>query len=409
MRKIVLPLFALSFALFTSCSDDDVKKLVPETTLAELVDAEGNWNDEAVGKFGEKLTNSTSATGADMTKFAWTVAKGGTTLPTSLTADEVLEGEITADTSLDATKVYELKGDVYVRSGATLTIPAGTVIFADPSNNLDSGTTDIKAADVLIVNKGGKLIAEGTAADPIIFTSGAATPAAGDWGGIVMLGEAPINVTNGNAEIADNVSDDTLPYGGTNASDNSGSLKYVILAYPGTQINTDAEYNGFSFYAIGSGTKLDYLEVVQGKDDSFEWFGGTVSASNLYGNNFDDTFDWAEGFVGTLDNIVAEQPAGADHCIEADNLKANNAATPFSNPTVQNATFMSVGSDDAIKLRRGTKAQFNNIVIEIASGTKANFEIDDVQTGQNILDGETTFTNVKIDTDNAKFAGNANL
>lgn len=415
MKKLFFPLLFVSVGLFTSCSDDDDPTPSPGQGLAALVDAQGNWNDEALASFEVNFNESATATGADESVFTWTVAKGGTTLPTAGATLTELKGQITQDLTLDATKEYVLVGDVYVRNGATLTIPAGTKIFANPADNADTTVKDengqdvvVKAADVLIVNKGGKLIANGTAANPIIFTSSAAAPAPGDWGGIVMLGNAPVNITNGNAEIADNVSDDTLPYGGTDAADNSGSLNYVILAYPGTRINTESEYNGFSFYAVGTGTSLQNLEVYQGSDDSFEWFGGTVSATNLYGNNFDDTFDWAEGFVGVLDNIVAEQPTGADHCIEADNLKADNNASPRSNPTVKNATFKSSGDDDAVKLRRGTAAKFENIVINISSETKANFEIDDVQTGQNILDGITTFSSIKIDPANKIFAGNSN-
>ncbi len=318
----------------------------------------------------------------------------------------MLTGEITTDVVLDANEVYELVGAVFVRAGGSLTIPAGTFLFADPSNNANVDA-DVTAADVLIVNQGGILNINGTATEPVIFSS--SSQVAGSWGGIVLLGNAPINLAGslGNAEIADNVGED-LPYGGSDASDSSGSLRYTILAYPGIQINTEAEFNGFSFYAVGNGTTLEFLEVFQGQDDGYEWFGGTVNATNLFSQAFDDSFDWAEGFVGTLDNIIADQPNGADHCIEADNLNADNNAAPRSNPTVMNATFNSSGDDDAIRLRRGTAIQLNNAIFNINGSTRFHFEVDDITTAEQIFSDNTTFTNVAIDAGNPAFTGNAN-
>jgi len=308
--------------------------------------------------------------------------------------------------TLDASEIYEIQGAVFVRDGATLTIPAGTFLFADQTNNA-AIEGDVTAADVLIVNQGGTLNSNGTAVNPVIFSS--STQASGSWGGIVLLGNAPINLSGGvgNAEIADNVGED-LPYGGTDATDNSGSIRYTILAYPGIQINTESEFNGFSFYAVGSGTTLEFLEIFQGQDDGYEWFGGTVNATNLFSNAFDDSFDWAEGFVGTLDNIIADQPSGADHCIEADNLNADNDAAPRANPTVMNATFNSSGDDDAVRLRRGTAAQFDNILFNIDGNTRFHFEVDDIVTGQLIFDNVTNFNNIAIDAGNPTFTGNAN-
>ncbi len=409
MNRLFLTLTTFAaVSAFVSCSDDDTTtEPIPSTELSSEIDAEGNWNTKAVEIFSSKIDGN-NGTGANEDAFAWTVAKGGTTLPigNDISTTEILEGEITTDLELDASIVYELRGAVFVKSGATLTIPAGTVIVADASNNANTDISDVTAADVLIANKGGKIIANGTGSNPIIFTSAQGT--SGSWGGIVLLGDAPINIASGNAEIADNVGED-LPYGGSNASDNSGTLNYVILAYPGTQINTDSEYNGFSFYAVGSGTTLTNLEVVQGKDDGFEWFGGTVNATNLVTENFDDAIDCAEGFVGTLDNVLANQPEGADHCIEFDNLKSNNDATPRSRPTVKNATFNSVGADDAIKLRRGASVILENIVINIDGTSNANFEIDDLSTALKIQDGTTIFKNIKLDTENVSFDGNINL
>lgn len=378
----------------------------PTPTQVEFDAATGDWTQPTLDVFDSRVSLNANAPGADETQFAFTTSTSGTTLPTNFTATQTLSGEITTDVTLDANEVYEIVGAVFVRNGGSLTIPAGTFLFADPTNNA-AVTADITAADVIIVNQGGTLNLNGTAANPIIFSSSSQT--SGSWGGIVLLGNAPINLNGGvgNAEIADNVGED-LPYGGNDAADSSGSLRYVILAYPGTQINTESEFNGFSFYAVGTGTTLEFLEVFQGQDDGFEWFGGTVNASNLYANAFDDSFDWAEGFVGTLDNILADQPSGADHCIEADNLRADNDASPRSNPTVMNATFNSSGDDDAIRLRRGTSAQFDNILFNIDGNSRFHFEVDDIVTGQLIFDNVTNFTNIAIDAGNPTFTGNAN-
>ncbi len=418
MKKI----FLLSFILlgFAACSSDDDPIIDPigdggdgdgdgdgnVPTEVEFDSNTGDWTEGTIGVFESRLALNPDAVGADEDQFAFTATNSGTVLPTNFTATQTLMGEITTDVTLDAAEVYEIVGAVFVRDGASLTIPAGTFLFSDSTNNA-TVNGDVTAADVIVVNQGGTLNTQGTAGDPVIFSS--STQTSGSWGGIVIMGRAPINLNGGvgNAEVADNVGED-LPYGGTDAADNSGSIRYTILAYPGTQINTEAEFNGFSFYAVGSGTTLEFLEVFQGQDDGFEWFGGTVNGTNLFSNAFDDSFDWAEGFVGTLDNIMAEQPSGADHCIEADNLNADNDALPRSNPTIMNATFNSSADDDAIRLRRGTAAQFDNILFNIDGSSRFHFEIDDIVTGNLIFDEVTTFSNIAVDGGNPAFTGNAN-
>ncbi len=425
MRTLsLLSVLALSLSLtLTSCSSDDdpisnsgndsntgggntTGNAVPSTPE---FNADGSWTEGTLNVFNAALNLNPAVQGADETAFAFTTVStgiGNTVLPTNFTATQMLTGEITTDVVLDANEIYEIVGAVFVRDGASLTIPAGTFLFADPSNNAAVGN-DVTAADVIVVNQGGLLNINGTATDPVVFSS--SSQVAGSWGGIVILGNAPINLEGGvgNAEIADNVGED-LPYGGTDANDSSGSLRYVILAYPGIQINTEAEFNGFSLYAVGNGTTLESLQVFQGQDDGFEWFGGTVNATNLFSESFDDSFDWTEGFVGTLNNIIAEQPSGADHCIEADNLNADNNASPRSNPIVTNATFNSSGDDDAIRLRRGTAVQLSNALFNINGGTRFHFEVDDIATAEQIFSDVTTFTNIAVDGGNPTFTGNAN-
>ena len=423
MKKIfLLSAILLTFSFtFTACSSDDDPIDTnggtggggnngggTEVPTSPEFNNDGSWTDGTIGVFEAALDIDATATGADESQFEFrTIASGGTTvLPTDFTATQMLTGVITTDVTLDANEIYEIVGAVFVRDGGSLTIPAGTFLFADPSNNAQvSG--DVTAADAIIVNQGGILNSNGEAGNPVIFSS--STQTAGSWGGIVLLGNAPINLVGGegNAEIADNVGED-LPYGGSDASDSSGSLTYTIIAYPGTQVNTEAEFNGFSFYAVGNGTTLNGLEVFQGQDDGYEWFGGTVNATNLYAQAFDDSFDWTEGFVGTLDNIIADQPSGADHCIEADNLNADNNASPRSNPTVMNATFNCSGDDDAVRIRRGTAIQLSNAMFNISGSDRFHFEVDDIATAEQIFDGVTTFTNIALDGGNPEFTGNAN-
>ncbi|WP_417885282.1 hypothetical protein [Zunongwangia sp.] len=412
MKKLILSGLAASALLFASCSDDDDNNPTPtpggdddggQTT--QLYNEDGTWTDETLASFEEKVTMNPNATGADQSVFDWTIAKGGITLNTDMGDAQQLT-EITENTTLDQPK-YEIQGAVFVRSGATLTIPEGTWFYADPSNNAE-GNEGVNSADVLIIEQGAKIMAEGTAEKPIVFTSTDET--SGSWGGIVILGKAPINLegNTGIAEVSDNAGED-LTYGGDAADDNSGSLKYVSLAYPGTQINTDAEFNGFSFYSVGRKTILENLEVYEGKDDGYEWFGGTAEATNLYSHAYDDSFDWTDGWQGALTNIVADQPENAGYCIEADNLKADPNATPRSNPTIKDATLISSGAQDAaILFRLGTSVNLSNAVIEINKPDVVNINISDLVTGQLLLDNSTVLKDIKFDEENPYFTGNAN-
>lgn len=413
MKKIFLTGLAVSTLFFAACSDDDDNNKSNNNggePTSEIYDEDGNWTEETLGLFMDNTATNSNAAGADESVFGWTIAKGGTVLNTDMSTAMPLPNNIVGNLELTEAK-YEIKGAVFVRNGATLTIPAGTWFYANPDNNAEN---DNSSEDVLIVEQGGKIIAEGSENAPIVFTS--TQQESGTWGGIVLLGNAPINQTGGTAvsEVSDDAGED-LTYGGNEAGDSSGSLKYVILAYPGTQINTDSEYNGFSFYGVGNGTTLENLEVYQGQDDGYEWFGGTVNATNLYSNAYDDSFDWTDGWVGSMTNIVAEQPEGADYCIEADNLKADNDAEPRSNPTVTNATFYanraddSGSSDSVILLRRGTSIQLSNAKFVINGSTMVpNINLDDVRTAELLIDGDTTLEDINFDSENPEFGGNAN-
>jgi len=286
-------------------------------------------------------------------------------------ATAVLTGNITADLTLNAETVYTLRGATYVKPGVTLTIPAGTLIEADASFD--------KVA-FLAIEKGAKMMAQGTAADPIIFTSNKANPAPQDWGGLVICGNAITNLepTAGNAQAEVT----GLTYGGTNPADNSGVYSHIIVEYSGNKINDDAEFNGVTFYAVGSGTTVNNILVYMGSDDGFEWFGGSVNATNLAAIGCeDDSFDWTEGWNGTVENLYSDQSVAIgvssdSRGIEADNNQNNPVLAPISNPTLKNVTLLgrnnaTVAKEAGIWLRRGTKATISNVYISGFKGTVA--------------------------------------
>ncbi len=272
---------------------------------------------------------------------------------------------------------------VYVKNGATLTIEPGVIVSSDPN----------EAVAYLLIEQGAKIMAQGTDVSPIVFTSGAATPARGDWGGIIICGEAPINKgTTATAEVGD------VLYGGSNAADDSGILEYVRVEYTGNAINSEKEHNGFTFNGVGSGTTLSYLQAYMGGDDGFEFFGGTVNASYLVSTGSkDDSFDWTYGWSGNGSYWIAEQAADeGDRGIEADNQGGANGATPFSNPTLTNITINGRGvaaSTDGMKLREGTKGNISNVMID---GFKDALEVEHDQTVTNAADGSLSLSNIKI-------------
>jgi len=293
-----------------------------------------------------------------------------------------LSGDITEDMTLDSQHEYTIAGGVHVKDGATLTIPAGTVIKSDPNESVA----------YLLIEQGGMIDAEGTSDNPIVFTSGAANPAAGDWGGIIICGRAPIN--NGSTATAE-VGD--VLYGGSDASDNSGTLKYIRVEYTGNAINDEKEHNGFTFNGVGSGTTVEYLQAFMGNDDGFEFFGGAVVANYLVSTGSgDDSFDWTYGWVGGGSYWIAEQANGiGDRGIEADNNGDNNAASPFSNPTLSNITLTGyAGSEsDGMKLREGTKGDISNVLI---TNFKDGVEVEHSVTVQNAGSGDLSLSNITV-------------
>ena len=314
-----------------------------------------------------------------------------------------LSGDITSNVTLASGADYVLSGRVRVgvdnTTAATLTIQPGVRIFGK------------SGADFLVVTRGSKIEANGTAANPIVMTSvqdiiGSPT-AAGQWGGLVLLGKAPSNKCNqadlANCEIQ--AEGDAGPYGGANAADSSGTLNYVVVKHAGFEVIPDNELNGITFAGVGSGTKCSNIQVHQNVDDGIEMFGGSVSCKNVVLTaNGDDSVDWADGWNGKLQFVLVKHAADgakANRGIEGDNQSGNFTALPVSNPIIANMTIIGNsfdGDDDSegILLRAGTNAKLANFVVTGPSGMGECLEFDSNETKALAAAGSLTMTNSVI-------------
>ena len=305
-----------------------------------------------------------------------------------------LSGIFTEDLTLSNAEEYVVTGPVIMSDGANLIIPAGMTLPVKP----------VGVNAYIAIRPGSKIIADGTAANPIVLTSDAATPSSGDWGGLIICGSAPINSTpNGSTETS-TTEVGGLQYGGNNPSDDSGVLNYVRIEYSGGAIDGSSELNGLSLYAVGDQTQITYLQIFEGSDDGVEFFGGTVNASFVsVVNSEDDSIDWTEGYTGSLTNVYIKHGDSHDKAFECDgyNTDFSNAGGYFSGPSVTNVTI--VGANDggeAVRLRAGTQGIFTNVVImDFEEGFDLDGDSGDNPTGQGVLDGllqavDVTFDNV---------------
>jgi hypothetical protein len=312
-----------------------------------------------------------------------------TTLAFGSAAAEIA-ADITANRTLSNDTTYTLKGFIHVTNGATLTIKPGTTIKGD-FNTLGSS---------LFIMRGARIDAQGTADAPIVFTSSrpAGQRQPGDWGGLLIIGNAPINRT-GSVEIEGSGTDGTtavsgknyqvLYSGGTTPTDNSGTLRYVRVEFAGYAPSLNTEFNAFTFAAIGSGTRASYLQSMAALDDAFEFFGGAFDADHLVAyETADDMFDMSEGFSGRLQYLIgfnsvqltpranAGFPATDLEGIENDGCNGSGCdngfnQTPFTTPVVANFTLIGCGSVDCVgsaggfglMLRRGTGGYYVNGVV----------------------------------------------
>ncbi len=315
--------------------------------------------------------------------------------PINVPTDKTITGNITTTTTLTSDKEWTLRGYVYVKEGATLIIQAGTII-----------KSDIAEKGALCIERGGKIIAEGTAAKPIIFTSGkiAGERSPGDWGGIVILGKAKTN----------RASEPTIeggigrPFGGSDDGDNSGILKYVRIEYAGIAALPNSEINALTLGGVGSGTVIEHVQTVYANDDAFEFFGGTVSPKNLYAfATADDDFDFDFGYTGTVTNGIAKRDplfvdnGDAGNGVECDNDGVGSPAQPFTHPKLigmvlvgpNNATALA-NHNLGLRFRRATQFTVKNSTIY--GWMKGGLSLESNETAQAVKDGVSIFENNSV-------------
>ena len=308
--------------------------------------------------------------------------------------------------------VIRLENKIYVKNNATLTILPGTIIRGD---KLTQGT--------LIVTRGAKINANGTASNPVVFTSNeaAGTRLPGDWGGLVILGLAKNNQPGGVANIEGIVPTTDTQFGGNFDNDNSGSLTYVRIEFAGIALEPNKEINGLTCGSVGSATVIDYVQVTSSGDDSFEWFGGTVNCKHLIAyRGLDDDFDTDYGFRGKIqfglairDKDLSDAP-GDSNCFESDNDAAGSTAQPKTRPIFSNMTIVGpkgngtivlpVGEkfEKAFRLRRNTSTSCLNSLVTgwekglsiESSTTAANVTGDSLMFASNTMTNFTNGTNV---------------
>jgi hypothetical protein len=304
-----------------------------------------------------------------------------------------------------------LKGRVSVESGASLTIPAGTIIKAASGTGADAST--------LIIARGATIIADGTADAPIIMTSvsdnievGGTYPSSapalnvdtrGLWGGILILGNAPCSFSGDVTELQIEgipTSDTNGLYGGSDAADNSGSVQYLSIRHGGAEIGEGNEINGLTLGGVGSGTKINHIEVVGNVDDGIEFFGGTVNASNLliWGQG-DDAIDIDQGYAGTIDGAMVILTAASDHGFEIDGPEgAAKGRFTLKNATVVGATddCEAQGVDgEMADFRKGATGDVLNILFRDFAAGK-DVELDASADAATYTAGTLTFVNIDI-------------
>ncbi|MDO5614722.1 MAG: hypothetical protein Q4G16_00905 [Cruoricaptor ignavus] len=260
--------------------------------------------------------------------------RGGDEVDPTPTPSAVVElkGDLSTQTLKKDTK-YLIVGQVFVRSGQTLTVEPGTVIYGDKATK-----------GVLVIDRGGKLNAVGTAAEPIVFTSGqpVGTRDRGDWGGLVILGNAPVNQ---NEPAIEGIAPAVI-FGGTDANDNSGALKYVRVEFAGIELTPNNETNSITLGGVGKGTEMEYCQVSFGGDDGFEWFGGTIDGKHLISfATWDDDFDVDYGYTGNNQfGVAVRYPSYADQSgsngFETDNGPNDNVTSLLTTGTFSNFTII---------------------------------------------------------------------
>jgi len=441
MKKIVkgiswiYVLFILALPVFNSCSEEDIKIAGIEIDKSEVTIQAGStsrltvfitpadatvqtvkWrsSDKSVATVDNGVVTGVALGTSTITAISQsdtTVKATCTVLVTPATGQVItVSGDITSDTKWYAAGKYMLSGFVYVKNNATLTIEPGTLI---------KGVSGTKAS--LIIERGSRIMAQGTAANPIVFTSDKpkGQRSYGDWGGLVICGKAPTNKHDSGTGTGIAEGGIGSLYGGNDPADNSGVLQYVRIEFPGIGLTATAnsEINGLTLYAVGSGTTIDHIQVSYAGDDSYEWFGGTVNCKYLVAfRGWDDDFDTDNGYSGKVQFFVSlRDPAVADQSqsngFESDNDADGSTLSPVTTAIFVNGSMFgplatpaaAINSlyRHAMQLRRGTRLSVYNSVfagwpyglyIDGAKGdSPAQATNNVIQIENTILAGMTTF------------------
>ena len=305
---------------------------------------------------------------------------------------------------------------VPLSASATLTIDAGVTVVGEGNN------------DYLIITRGSKILSNGTATRPVVFTAKSkfSNPDAFDqdtkgiWGGVILNGRAPINACQDTADVGGTLACEKKGegssglFGGASADDDSGQLFYTRVEYAGVRLTNEDELNGIAFQGVGSGTEVEYVQVYNNLDDCYEWFGGTVSAKHMLATGCgDDQFDWTDGWQGSLQygiayGGVASATGGISedsNGLEGDNLDKFNDKTPISTPRISNLTVIAGGDPDAqigAKLRRGMQGTVANMIV--LGWPDYGLDVDDALTINNVNDGLLQLQSWFISGNGAAFA-----
>ena len=376
LNLLFLSLIASTLVFFSSCGDDETQ-VNPINTVTSYEEA--------------SFTRDCDGDGTAQDHLAVTVTDFG---------------EGTGTTTWTKDKIYLINGFVFVNEGQTLTIEAGTIIKGKSGQG--------ENASALIVARGATIIAEGTAAEPIIFTSeiddlardimgnlscpsgNLAPTTRGLWGGLAILGNASLNSIPGETAIEGLPTTDTRGlYGGDNDNHNAGILKYVSIRHGGTDISSNNEINGLTLAGVGAETTIEFIEVFANKDDGIEWFGGTVNTKNIVvAYCGDDAFDYDEGWRGMNQYWFVFQDAAADNGGEHDGGTDPETAMPYATPVIYNATFSGSGENRALRFRDNAGGEYHNsIFVNYAEGIEIENLDSEQDSYKQFLDGNLAFTN----------------
>lgn len=285
-------------------------------------------------------------------------------MPTTIPNGGTLIGEYNSAIAIPEDATVTLAGAVKFNAGATLTIGPGVTIKGDTSS-----------VSLLIIDRGARIYAQGTAAKPILFTSANAAGARSsqDWGGIVINGRAITNI-GGTPEGECG----TGAYGGTDNADNSGILKYVRIEFAGHIYTGTKELNGLTLYTVGNGTIIDYLQVHRCSDDGIEMFGGSVNLKHIVATgNEDDQIDCVEGWNGKVQFAIANKAGYGDKILEHDNNETSYTATPVTNPVYYNVTLVGLATTKTYAhMRRGVQPTFRNVYAYGCQADRAFYVVD---------------------------------